>query len=158
MVITGNGILAFGFWGVIKAVLYLIVRRKEILQELFASVDETGLGRELVETIILIIFCVMMGIMVLVITWTHAYVGLHARAEGLGRKHSSFYLFVAIILIVSSVGSVLYEIWSILAGNKDSLDMIASALVDLTVIITLLQMIKAARKVKAYRKAQGETE
>ncbi len=158
LVATGNGILAFGFWGIIKTILYLIVRRKEFLKEFYIPADETGLGRDQIETIIVILFFAVLVFSVLLVTWAHTYVGLHARSEGLGRKHSSVYLFIAGILLLSSVTSVCYEIWTIAAGSEDSWDMIASLIVDLTMIITIAQMIRAARKVKAYRKTHGEAE
>ncbi len=185
LLITGNGVIAFGSWSIIRLILYMIVNRHLITMIIEQSVtfsrDDLPMDRAFFERLVFILLLVVLFIISLILLLLHFYVGLSARAEALKKKNGHFYLFLSILMIAGTVFSVLYSLsmlitafggeWA-LFGAGESLkmatafsaesnpvwDAITSAVVDTTLLFTLMQMIISAFRVKRYRKRSGGQE
>ena len=85
LVITGTGVCAFGIWGVISTVMYLIMNKNE-LADLIEKKDLQHF---------IPVFYAILFIAVAAIYAVYLFVGLSARSEGLKKKSRYVYLFFA---------------------------------------------------------------
>ena len=137
--VSGTGVLIMGLWGVIKAVLLSFSEYKDLYHV------ETGDPKnDLFVTVFTVIF---MAVILILILWFHAYVGLNAMRAAKGKKYKKGYYTGAIILLILLVSTF----YSYVEMFKDLVKIdtnIASVLVDLTTVYVLVMVIVSSNRIK----------
>lgn len=140
----GYGIIAFGLWSVLKTYLYTWV--DPIIKEIDTEEQYKMAATILAYVMISIILAADFGL--------RLYVGMSARAEGMGKKKGRAYivvaalmLFISVMLWLASLGFV--QSW---AEKEALMDYIVSMVVDLTSIAILARLVYNAVKVRQLRR------
>ena len=140
----GYGIIAFGLWSVLKTYLYTWV--DPIIKEIDTEEQYKMAATILAYVMISIILAADFGL--------RLYVGMSARAEGMGKKKGRAYIVVAALMLFVSV-----VLWLVSLGYVQSraekealMDYIVSMLVDLTSIAILARLVYNAVKVRQLRR------
>ena len=141
LVVIGGGVICFGVWSIIKTILHMIYNRAEF----FGGWNDL----ERAERIFSIVFTILVLLMDLLI---RVYVGRSAQAEGRGQKKGSLYLVLAALLSLISVASLAFLIGYSDLADVSLPDSIISVVVELTAVITQVEMIVAAICVRRERK------
>ena len=145
----GAGIIAIGFWSIIKAILSILTNvagARDSLAEFLAYWDSMAH--------IYVIFALLLVFILLL----HLYVGLCARAEGQRGKQGALYIIVAAALALLYLGSVIFEVvyFEELIVDDTSFDTVVSLFMDITSLVILCELIVAAVRVKYLtRKMKG---
>lgn len=145
--ILGTGICLFGAWGAAKSIMYVIADRDEFK-------DVMAGNKGIAYTIF--IFLVMVFILTVVLV-PHFYIGLSARGEGRREKKHTVYLFATGIMVALYFASVIFSIKE-LPSSEEPEDVITSIILDITVAITMIQIIINSIKIKRLRKQLNEQE
>ncbi len=140
----GFGIIAFGVWSVLKTYLYTWV------DPLVQNVDV----EEQYKTAATILGYVMITIVLAMDLGLRLYVGMSARAEGLGKKKGRAYIVVASLMLLVSVLLWFASLGYIQTRAEDDslMDYIVSMVVDLTSIAILARLVYNAVKVRQLRR------
>ncbi len=134
LVIGGQGIILFGLWQGIKLWIILL-GRGELQQIVSESGQATGGDQELFK---ILFICILMFLMAIVIA-IHWYIGKNAINIGRGHKKKFFFLILAAIYAVISLTGLPYYFT---ANENDLSDTsVAALLVDLTLTVTLIEII-----------------
>ena len=140
----GYGIIAFGLWSVLKTYLYTWV------DPIITEADVTAENR----TAAAIVAYIMVTMVLAVDFGLRLYVGMSARAEGMGKKKGRGYIVVAALMLLISV-----LLWFLSLGyiqsraeNDSLMDYIVSMVVDLTSIAILTRLVYNAVKVRQLRR------
>ena len=140
----GYGIIAFGLWSVLKTYLYTWV------DPIIREADVTAENR----TAAAIVAYIMITMVLAVDFGLRLYVGMSARAEGMGKKKGRGYIVVAALMLLISV-----LLWFLSLGyiqsraeNDSLMDYIVSMVVDLTSIAILARLVYNAVKVRQLRR------
>ena len=140
----GYGIIAFGLWSVLKTYLYTWV------DPIIREADVTAENR----TAAVIVAYIMITMVLAVDFGLRLYVGMSARAEGMGKKKGRGYIVVAALMLLISV-----LLWFLSLGyiqsraeNDSLMDYIISMVVDLTSIAILARLVYNAVKVRQLRR------
>lgn len=140
----GYGIIAFGLWSVLKTYLYTWV------DPIIREADVTAENR----TAAAIVAYIMITMVLAVDFGLRLYVGMSARAEGMGKKKGRGYIIVAALMLLISV-----LLWFLSLGyiqsraeNDSLMDYIVSMVVDLTSIAILARLVYNAVKVRQLRR------
>lgn len=133
LIISGDGVIAFSVWSVIKTVMFLLEEDRQAL------LDILGIDGGLSVTLMYAVVGLMLGADLLV----RVYVGFSARAEGLRGKRGRLYLVVALLAAISNASSAATIIFSIDA-MLTPLDMLVSASIDVTSVAALLLVFTCA--------------
>lgn len=144
LMVAGGGVMAFGFWSVIKSISFLLFNTDYVREQL----GDTG---EVPEGLLLALTYLFVGLVLLADLAFRLFIGRSARAEAGGRRRGWVYLAAAGILCVMYAVSVPAAF--ALGGTTDLLDTVISALVDLTSAVMLLELIIAAVRVKREQRA-----
>ena len=140
LIVTGTGVITLGFWTVIKLFLMLIFKFDEI--NALLDGDLTNPEQRWIVILIVIIVC-------LLIIGFRSYVGLSARAEGMGRHKLGLYIIVAIFILVFEVVGTIDGIEDFVDASFDkTVDNAIQLLVDITSYLILGQMIFSAIAVR----------
>ena len=136
--VTGLGIFVFGLWSVVKTVLYFLMDSSD-MREFLSGIDPEGLFYTLPGMSILTI------ILLIDIAFRY-YIFRSAKMEARGKKKKWLYLLMTCVLVFSSASSI----YSYAVGSYiyDPVDAAVSCVVELTAIITSLEMIGSALMVK----------
>ena len=149
LAIVGLGVMAFGVWSVIRAVLLFLAR--------IPGLREETMNMEPLERNIAVIGAVAA---LLLSVWIdlrlRLYIGRSARAEGLRGEHKTGYLFaagfLALACLVMLVVMAFFQFSSMEAvrNARESGEgtALSSIIVELTSLITLIDMIAASLRVK----------
>ena len=150
--ITGQGVIAFGLWSLIKNNLYLFLSA----EELFPETDEFSPKMQI--AIILITFLILLFFSSLELL-LRIYVGRSAMNEAKGLKFRKHYVGFSRFLIAFYVFSVAIEILEIILPGVDVNsfpERFASVIVDTTSLIMLIELVSAAKKVRSLRASKNE--
>lgn len=129
LVTSSIAVIAFGIWSIFKAVFQLSTDLKEALADIDISNSMNGMTAEEQDavkelfngnTLFVITFALIMFVLVIDLV-LRTYVGLSARATGLGKKrktkrnwkHNFIWLIFACILLAVEVFSLIYAIFDI---------------------------------------------
>ena len=135
LVVVGAGVIAFGVWSVIKAVMDAAVNIETLL------VTRSG------ERLSPAAFWIALAVIVAIELALRVYVGRSAIAEGRGVKKGALYIVLAILMGLISLLSVV--VVPMAAGLDSSvLQTAAARVVELTSGVTILEMAVAAIRVK----------
>lgn len=140
----GFGIISFGVWSVLKTYLYTWV------DPIFTEIDVA----EEYKTAAAILAYVMITVILAMDLGLRLYVGMSARAEGLGKKKGRAYIVVASVMLVISIVLWLASLGYVQskAENDTLMDYIVSMVVDLTSIAILARLVYNAVKVRQLRR------
>lgn len=162
LIIVGVGTMAFGLWTVIKYAGIMLMRRGIILEEFKKSTDlgaiaEAGVSDTL---IFYIMFGMVLTILILDLLF-RLYVGTSAVAEGRGkrRRKNGFYIFIAVIMILFGISSIVASIMGGFAAHEDEAvsmfgedNTISALIIEATSTIMLMQMVHSAHIVRKYNR------
>lgn len=143
LVSIGTGVTLFGIWTVIRLVVSIFLERKNIFGDLEAEVTE-----ELTISILTIIFWGLIIIMALLILALHLFIGLSARAEGLGRKKKIGYLIFTGIFIVLYCILIPLEIVHFNTTFESVTNGVVTLFIDTSVLVTLAELMYNAIRVR----------
>lgn len=145
--ILGGGVITFGLWSIVKSIMYLLVNPFQY----FRSDDVP-------QEFQLIVMAVVYGIAALLVgldVGLRFFVGLSARAEARGKKKSRAYIVVAAVMAAGNLllflGTLLLAATTPDAVTGNLLDTLVSAVVDVTALITLFELVFTARRVQRLR-------
>ncbi len=135
----GTGVLVFGLWSVAKTLMYLLLTPPNL--ELYT------LSPKLRNHLALLLVC-----FVLLTTFAElgirAYLGLSARAEGLGKRRKMSYVVLAFCQAAASLFIGVFFLTQMESTERGRLDTIVSMAVDLSSTIIMAEMAFTALKVK----------
>lgn len=154
LVIIGSGVMSFGMWSAIKMVLYSMMRRSEFRE----TIAEQGASED-IQGVLLIIMYLFIGIGLAFILALRSYIGLSARAEGMGKKRGNGYIIAASLLtLVDTLIFAVVAYYSFTAPQliDDLLDRIVSGVVELTSLVTLAELVYSAIRVRQLTRALSE--
>ncbi|MBO4900010.1 MAG: hypothetical protein J5509_06940 [Lachnospiraceae bacterium] len=148
LIVSGTGVMVFGFWVVIKSVLMLVFQRGEVNELVDHALDDPE-ERKYIYLVMVIILVIIIGI--------RSYIGLSARADGFGRKKSMVYVIVAVAVLI-------FEVWATIdslskfdgSSFDDIMDRSIEVLVDITTYIVMIQMIISSIAVRYLRRKKSE--
>ena len=139
LVMIGTGVIILGFWSVIKTVMFLILEPQDITG-FFSTVQVSGMP---IHTSYLVLV-VLLGIELAV----RLFVGLCARSEGFGSKQGPVYVVFAIFLSLFHLAAIVASIASGFRFYDNPMDAAVSLLMDLTSLVTLVELVNSAFKVR----------
>lgn len=154
LVIIGSGVMSFGMWSAIKMVLYSMMRRSEFRE----TIAEQGASED-IQGVLLIIMYLFIGIGLAFILALRSYIGLSARAEGMGKKRGNGYIIAASLLTLVDTlifAVVAYYSFTTPQSIDDLLDRIVSGVVELTSLVTLAELVYSAIRVRQLTRALSE--
>lgn len=142
--ILGSAVAMFGCWSLVKVLLWLILSWKSEL----STLDQyTGLK------IIIYVFLGILFAIIIASLFIRLYIGMSAIADSQGKRKRPIYIILSIIIAAFdcySMGSYLFA--SISSGEFFNLTDIISAIVDITSVIILIEMIIYSFKFRRIRK------
>jgi len=129
----GAGVIAFGIWSVLKTYLYIMVDPIPMEFDVPEQFQKKAL----------IVAYVMVTVILLFDLGLRSYIGLSARAEGLGKKKGNAYIVVtAMMLIVNIAAWIVYLfLYNYDDGHEALMDYVVSLVVDFTSIVILAQLL-----------------
>ena len=146
--ILGGGVITFGVWSVVKSIMYFLVDPSSYFYM-----------KDLPQEFRLLALVIMYGIVALIVgldVGLRLYVGLSARAEARGKKKSRAYIRVAAVMAAANLllflGALVSAILNADNAFRNLLDTLVSAVVDVTALITLIELVFTARRVQQLRK------
>lgn len=143
LVVTGSGLIIFGLWSMIKA-LMMFLFLEEFIRLILDSVAKE-------KSSVFAVYIVLSVLMILIFL-IYLYTGLCARSDGFGKKNRYVYIGIAILLAVLQVISIVSSFINISSGEYAILEIIVTLIVDVSLLYLLLDMIISAFRVKIIRK------
>ncbi|SFD09000.1 hypothetical protein [Butyrivibrio sp. YAB3001] len=140
----GQAMIIFGVWSIIKVILPLLVGQQTIAELL--AIDTV----EVEDYLTLIIFFAFMGLILLF----HFRMGSSAIKYAKGTKNKKGFLVRAYIILIMNIVFFPFYFIGFKEGNISN-TIIASMLVDITVIVSLFDLIISTYKVGKIRKQFG---
>ena len=140
--ICGLGVIILGAWNVLKVLLQVALGFKDVFNSGF--VEETW---EVAVLAVVITIAVLLLICFLLF-WVHFYIGRNASKAAKGLPYKKGYYVWAIIILVISILSMygyIYEFQDL--RNIDTV--VASIIVDITLIYVLFGVISSTRKLRS---------
>lgn len=141
LVSIGTGISLFGIWTVIRIIMTVILERETMISET-QNYTDAGAG------LIVALLCIIMAILSLMILSIHLYIGLSARKEGLGGKKRTGYLIATGLFILLYCIGITAEIVTFQETFKSIPEGAVTVLIDITVLITLAELMLNAVRVR----------
>ena len=140
LAVLGTGVCFCTLWGIVRVLMEIFFDRE--IYKAVEGYNEAFIILAAVGGIILLILFVCI--------FPFFYVGLSARSEGLRGKRHTVYLGFAAVLSIFSFYAVVNDIS--LYEKSGIMDMVINMVIDLTVGITLIQVIINSVKVKKLRR------
>ena len=145
----GSGVIAFGLWAALKPLLIMLL----------APAEDVGASLATLTVPELLLALLIVAVFMMIVMSFRLWLGLSARAEGLGKRKGSLYMIAAYIAF--AVQTVLFLLALLYLPNHDFteesiLDMFASLVVEGTSMCITGELAFAARKVKRLKKRLGE--
>ena len=142
LVVLGTGVIAFGFWSILKMLGMFIFS-----VDVFRPSDEEELGAAGM------IFAIIIAVIIMAVdVLFRVFVGLRARRDGEGRKVSATYLVFTMFLILGSILSVITEAANVLSAGGSFFEGFASLVMELTSLVISIEVFIAGVYVRRFRK------
>ena len=143
LIVTGSGIFVVGLWSVVKfAMIYAFGQLPEFSNEIMAELGES-------ETLVL---GIVLFITLVLLMLSHLYIGRSAQNEGLRKSTNKWGYIVFTVLFTVLYGiSVSDDIRNLDIYYDTAFDGIVETIIDITVLVTLVELIIAAVEVKYLR-------
>ena len=141
LTVSGLGVIIFGLWSVLKTILLLFMK-----EGILSEIPD--------DTLVRVMFFLILGGILLVDVLIRLYVGLSARAEGFGKKKGYGYVVIAILMALASLTSLVLIFFD---SNEQSIwELIVSVIVEATSLVVTIELLVAAFTVKKLKKETGE--
>ena len=137
--ITGMGVIVFGVWMVIKFIL------STVFMDDYLAKNGIVLSDRMSEIVYYVFITVLLAVSVAL----RVKVGSDAIKEGKGKKRGIFYIFVAAFIYVPAS---VYSLYTGFSDMSDVFDSVTGMFVELTSLITTLEMLVSAIRVKKLEK------
>ena len=142
LVILGTGVIAFGFWGIIKLAAQVFLGVQIFYPEDLETLGEDG-----------VLFATIIGFIVMFIdVILRLIAGFKAINEGRGKKAGKGYLVILMWLIAGSAFSVFSVFLELLNLRGDFESNFVSIFMELTSLVISLEVFIAGVSVKKYKK------
>ena len=164
LVISGVGVIAFGLWSVVKAVIYFILLPMKQLKAAAMGQDLVDVQLQATdrETAFLLAAAI---IFVLVLDFAmRLYIGRSAFIDGRRLKKKRFaYVIMAMFVAAGLVSNLVTRYMQMGSGKETAWESVVasanvSVVVDITSLLALIEMIVAAIMVRRLRKRLGISE
>lgn len=159
LAISGAGVIAFGLWSIVKAVIYVILSPVSQFSQVFTEEDMAQLNianvgeREAdIALIVLILFGMVLDVLLRI------YVGRRAISEGrFNRKRRFVYVVLAFFIAVGMLMQLVRRLVFLFGPGSDPMPAVIRAMsvswiVDVTSLLALIELIIAAIMVRRLRK------
>ena len=140
--ILGIGVIAFGFWGIIKLVSEIFLGIDIYKPEDVEGLTEFGI------TILNITLFIVLAIDIIL----RIIVGLKARREGRGKKTGRGYLLIILMLVISSTINVTAVTWDLINMRGSFGENFVAIFMELSSLVVSLEVFIAAVSVRRYRR------
>ncbi len=153
LICVGTGIIMFGFWSLIKGVLFMFLYKDE-LREFLVAVGTTEEELGFAIPIIYIVF----GVLIMIDLSLRMIVGSSARKEGRGQdgRNRFAHLIVGVILAIMAISFLIGDIYNFEENFRDIFDGIVTTAIDVTSVVMVVELFVAGVKVKYLKKKIGE--
>lgn len=144
LIIVGTGVILFGVWSLLKTVFTLLLG----MGDLYELIKKEGSSPETrIAAFIFVVLVLMLDL------GLRLFVGISAIAVGRGKKSRFIFVGVALVMALSSAGILTAHIRGTVTGD-DQITMLAhvSAVVELTSLVTLTQLINSAMAIRGIRR------
>ena len=148
LVIIGGGVIAFGLWSALQTILIMFFGDKHILQEVEKIILRFPEYRWFFYALFLVALLLIIGLSISI----RLFIGYKARKEGLHGVQSNLYLVLTAILVVINLTSIFLIMYRVMDGDKDYLNEMVQVIIDITNVVTLIQLIMAAKKSRQIQK------
>lgn len=151
LIIAGRGVILFGLWTLARAILMITLAGDSVISQ---YVGNGGDMADLTTGIVYICLLIIAGIDVIL----RLFVGLSAISEGKGKKVRYVYLVLAFVMAIFAVTDFFMRAYGLYKGyyaHDYSLSHIAERIVDLTSLITTIDLIVQSFSLKKLMKEQG---
>ena len=147
LVLSGRALIILGIWSSIKAIIIFYLALPQIAE----FVDEGDIMTdEIVRNVKLIMMAIFVVIVAIVFLF-HLFIGRSAMKNGYGKKRTTFYLVLTVLVIISTIASDV----QIVMDGFDIIDL-ASMVVDLTVVYACCDILYSAIKLRTIEKKTEE--
>lgn len=143
LVMIGTGVMVFGAWSVIKTMMFLVLGT-EGLSGYLQGVSSSGMPFE-------VSYLVLMAALIVDLL-ARLYVGMSAREEGFGAKKGTIYVVLAALLSLVHLVTIVLGIVSHFRYYHSPEDAAVSFLMDLTSLVTLIELVNSIIKVRWLRR------
>ena len=148
MTTLGMGVIAFGVWSILKVYLYILVDAMPL--------DLTGIPPELAGAIKTFTY-VFITFFLLIDLALRLYLGLSARAEGMGKRKGRAYIVLCALLLVGNIIAWVMSLFGaahVRMENQSALDFYVSLLVDFSSTAMLAELLYNAVRLRKLEKAK----
>ena len=147
----GTGVLIFALWDIMKPLLTLLII-PQTGGEVAEIGENAGLALAVVLLIILTLFFVTLGLRI--------YLGISARAEGMGKPKGKVYMIFAFLVFFFLAAIFAAEVAAVIFGmtSLDPLEIVTALSLEGISMITMGELAFTARKVKRLEKQLREAE
>ena len=147
LVLSGRALIILGIWSSIKAIILFYLALPQISE--FVTEGDI-VPEEIVRNVKLILMAIFI-ILIAIVFLFHLYIGRSAMKNGYGKKRTTFYLVLTVIVIISTIAS---DVQIVMEG-LDIIDL-ASMVVDLTVVYACCDILYSAIKLRKIEKKTEE--
>ena len=147
LVLSGRALIILGIWSSIKAIIIFYLALPQISE--FVTEGDI-VPEEIVRNVKLILMAIFV-ILIAIVFLFHLYIGRSAMKNGYGKKRTTFYLVLTVIVIISTIAS---DVQIVMEG-LDIIDL-ASMVVDFTVVYACCDILYSAIKLRTIEKKTEE--
>lgn len=152
LIIAGRGIILFGVWNILKFLMMYFFAGDMLTDTIVAYTPE--IETEFIRNVVSIAFIVIALIYIAFDFLLRVYVGRCAKAAGRGEKTKKTYIVIASLMLVISLVSDIFGLFSITEGISVT-DTIVSIVVDLTSCYILADLIWASVRLIQIEKGEN---
>lgn len=153
--VTASGVLIFAFWGFIKTVMIAAFNGdSEDMEDMKLLMAElpTGIAYAMIAFFMVVILLLLYVDMFFRI---RIYKGARRESMGMEEKRHNGYLIITGVMIALSVVGIALLVWSLFTDpnqvEEDILDHIVSIVLEVTNLVTLVEVIISAKRLRKLR-------
>ena len=121
LIIVGTGTIAFGVWSFVKTLGMTLITRPDNISGYMSAMQSGGVElTDMSETAMFWTTVVISGILLIIDVSARLFVGFSAISVGRGKRHSRWYIVIALLMILGSVISVFMILYSFQLDTEDS--------------------------------------
>ena len=144
LIYSGLGTIAYGGWAIIKTILLIVMRYEKTMQ---------SYGIDPADTATVYIVSGVVFFLLIYALCFRIYIGRSAIREGKNKKQGAAYIPAAFLLILIGILSVFMDFFSYEEYFDDFMDGFSTILLDVTSLVTLIQLVISAIRVRKVRKS-----
>lgn len=139
LIMIGSGVIMIGLWSVIKTICFLLLG-SGTAKAYFVEMAQAGVSGRGSILIMLLIVSVDLAV--------RFFVGLNAIREGYGERRGVLYVVLAVVLSLLSLATLVSSFTSHFQSYNSPLDAGVGLLLELTSLVTLLELVNSVCKVR----------